>query len=78
MVVTYFDKLMEKSKNEGIAEVRVEGKAEGIAEGRVEGIAEGRVESAQKLLELGKLTNEEIAQVTGLTIEQIEEMAKGA
>ena len=50
MVVTYFDKLMEKSKNEGIAEVRVEGKAEGIAEGRVEGIAEGRVESAQKLL----------------------------
>ena len=48
------------------------------AEGRVEGIAEGRVESAQKLLELGKLTNEEIAQVTGLTIEQIEEMAKGA
>ena len=58
MVVTYFDKLMEKSKNEGIAE--------------------GRVESAQKLLELGKLTNEEIAQVTGLTLEQIEEMAKGA
>ena len=86
MVVTHFDKLMEKSKNEGIAEGRVEGKAEGIAEGRVEGIAEGRVagitegrvESAQKLLELGKLTNEEIAQVTGLTIEQIEEMAKGA
>ena len=54
MVVTYFDKLMEKSKEEG------------------------KVESAQKLLELGKLTNEEIAQVTGLTIEQIEEMAKGA
>ena len=54
MVVTHFDKLMEKSKEEG------------------------RVESAQKLLELGKLTNEEIAQVTGLTIEQIEEMAKGA
>ena len=52
MVVTHFDKLMEKSKEEG------------------------RVESAQKLLELGKLTNEEIAQVTGLTIEQIEEMAK--
>ena len=66
MVVTHFDKLMEKSKNEG------------IAEGRVAGITEGKVESAQKLLELGKLTNEEIAQVTGLTIEQIEEMAKGA
>ena len=62
MVVTHFDKLMEKSKEEGIAE----------------GLAEGKIESAHNLLKLGKLTNEEIAEVTGLSLDQIEAMAKGA
>lgn len=70
MVVTHFDKLMEKSKEEGIAE--------GLAEGKLEGLAEGKIESAHNLLKLGKLTNEEIAEVTGLSLDQIEAMAKGA
>ena len=60
-------------------EVRAEGRAEGRIEGRAEGRAEGRLQEkisvALNLLSLGTITKEDIAKVTGLTIEKIQELA---
>ena len=66
------------ARREGLAEGRAEGRAEGLAEGRAEGLAEGRnavkLETAKKLLEMGVLSNEQISQATGLSLEQIEKL----
>jgi predicted transposase/invertase (TIGR01784 family) len=76
----------EQGRAEGRAEGRVEGRVEGRAEGRVEGIAEGRAEERAKaeeekrqlVLQMAKnlknmgLSNEQIAQTTGLTLTIIE------
>ena len=49
---------------------KMEGKAEGRAEGRAEGIAEVKQETASKMKAKG-FSAEDIADVTGLTIEVI-------
>ena len=58
---------------------RAEGRAEGIAEGRAEGIAEGRVEGEQNALRKTAkgmkqkgLSVQDIADITGLSCEEIE------
>jgi len=58
---------------------RAEGRAEGIAEGRAEGIAEGRVEGEQNALRRTAkgmkqkgLSVQDIADITGLSCEEIE------
>ena len=62
---------------EGIAEGLAKGLAEGRAEGRAEGLVEGRreanMESALKLRNLG-VTLETISNVTGLSVEEIEQL----
>ena len=67
---------------EGKAEGLAEGKAEGLAEGKAEGLAEGKAEekinSARKLIQNGKLTNEEIAAIVDLSLEQVNELAEGS
>lgn len=59
---------------QGRAEGRAEGHAEGRAEGRVEGRAEGRAEEkkaiAKQFLAMG-LTVEQVAQGSGLSIEEV-------
>ena len=59
---------------EAISEGRyLEGRAEGKAEGKAEGRAEEKIENARKMKELGA-GFEFIAQVTGLSREEIEEL----
>ena len=48
-----------------------EGRAEGLAEGRAEGEAKGKAEVALKLKIAKALTNEEIAQFTGLSLSDV-------
>ena len=57
------------------ADALEEGKREGIKEGRKEGRKEGEIETAVNLLKLGLLTKENIAAVTGFTVEKIIELA---
>jgi len=67
----------EQGLAEGLAEGRAEGREQGLAEGRAEGRAEGkeenRRENAKKMKALG-ISEAIIAQVTGLTIEQIDSL----
>ncbi|MDR1406696.1 MAG: hypothetical protein LBJ23_01460, partial [Tannerella sp.] len=59
-----------KGKEDGIAEGLVRGRAEGIAEGIAKGRAEEKAEIVKKSNKAG-LTGETIADITGLTIEEI-------
>lgn len=52
------------------AEGHVEGRAEGLAEGRAEGRAEEKYSIAANLLTMG-MSAEQVAQATGLTIDEI-------
>ena len=52
---------------------RAEGRAEGLAEGRAEGKEEANRENARKMKELG-VANDVISRVTGLPIEEIQEL----
>jgi len=52
-----------------------EGKAEGLAEGKAEGRAEGVCTTATMLIKMGLLSYENISIATGLTIEEIENLA---
>ncbi|MBW4622960.1 MAG: Rpn family recombination-promoting nuclease/putative transposase [Cyanosarcina radialis HA8281-LM2] len=58
-------------------EAKTEGKAEGIAEGKAEGIAEGKAEERQEvalnLLREG-IAIETISRVTGLSLEQVQQL----
>lgn len=66
---------MEAAKIEGVNEGRAvglaEGRAVGIAEGRAEGIAEGIKKTALRMRAKGIPVND-IAEVTGLTVDEIE------
>ena len=56
---------------------RAEGKAEGRAEGKVEGRAEGKLEMAAKLIQLGQMSLEMIAEISGLPIEELRKIQRG-
>ena len=49
---------------------------EGREEGREEGRQEGKTETAKRLLKMGKFSLEEIADGTGLSIEEIKKLAE--
>jgi len=51
--------------------IKQEGKKEGKKEGIEEGIKKGKKETARNLLVLGVLTEEQIAQATGIPIEEV-------
>lgn len=62
---------------EGHAEGHAEGLAEGIAEGRAEGLTEGRKDEKLNIARRLKAKNmrlEEILEITGLTLEEIEKI----
>jgi predicted transposase YdaD len=67
--------MLETAKLEGKLEGKIEGKLEGKIEGKMEGQIEGALLkgkfAAQKLIQRG-FDNEEIADITGLTIVEIE------
>ena len=66
MVVTRIDKLIMQSREEG------------LAEGKAEGKAEEKINLARKLIPNGKLTNEEIAAIVDLSLEQVNKIAEGS
>ena len=67
----------------GLAEGRAEGRATGLAEGRAEGkaagLAEGihsnAIENAKNLIKMKVLSNEQIAQATGLSVEEVQKLS---
>ena len=66
-----------------LQDARIEGKEEGIAEGieigRSEGLEEGRNETLLLIIENMKkqgLTSEQTAALTGLTVDEVEELRK--
>ena len=65
----YFNSI-DSAKREGKEEGRMEGRIEGRIEGREEGREEGIILVAQNLKRMG-MTNEQIQQATGLTLNEI-------
>ena len=67
---------LEAGRAEGMAEGMAKGMAKGMAEGMSKGLAEGRkekaVETARTLLSMRTLTKGQIAQATGLSVEEVE------
>ena len=53
-----------------------EGLAEGLAEGRVEGAQQKALEAAKNLLKMNVLSYEQIAQAQGLSLEEVQKLAK--
>ncbi|HAS43737.1 MAG TPA: hypothetical protein DCS93_24865 [Microscillaceae bacterium] len=70
------DAFFKRGKEKGREEGRLEGMQEGKLEGIQEGLQKGKESTAINLLKLGKFTYKEIAQITDLTLEQIEAIAK--
>ena len=62
--------LEDKAREKGLAEGRAKGREEGRAEGRAEGIEQTQEETARRMLQ-DKMSPEDIAKYTGLSIEQI-------
>ena len=63
------------AKGEGWNSGKAEGKAEGLAEGEIKGKAEGKKEQAVEIAKAclkQKMETENIAQITRLTIQEIE------
>lgn len=71
------EKGMAEGRAEGMAKGRAEGRAEGMAEGMAKGMAEGKtkaiIETAKRLLNMG-LDMEQVAQGTGLSIEEVRKL----
>lgn len=44
---------------------------EGFVEGKKEGLKESRIETAKRLLALGALTDEQIAEATDMSVEEV-------
>lgn len=65
--------VVDSSFDEGKAEGLAEGKAEGLAEGKAEGLAEGKAEIALQM-KLKGLETSLISEVTGLSVEEIENL----
>jgi len=67
-----------KGLAEGIEKGLAEGRAEGLAEGIEKGLAEGQRKAnedmARKLKSMGVLSAEQIAETTGLSVEEIEKL----
>lgn len=64
-------RLLEEMRNETAEKAKAEGKAEGRAEGK----AEERVSTALKMLARGRDSIEEIAEMTGLSLEEVQKLA---
>ena len=69
----FFKRKVEKGREEG----REEGRKEGIEEGREQGIEQGREKNALCMLSDGKLSFEDIAKYSQLSLERIRELAEG-
>ena len=75
----YSDERAAEAKKIGILEGKKvglkEGKKVGILEGKRVGLKEGRKEMAANLLKDGTLSVQKIAEISGFSLEQLQEMA---
>ena len=75
---TWAEKERQKGWQEGRLEGRQEGEEFGLQRGRQEGeeigLQKGQRLTALNLLKLGVLTNEQIAQSTGLSVSEVEKL----
>ena len=75
------EKAMAEGRAEGRAEGEAKGKAEGEAKGRAQGEAKAKAEVIENLLSSNKFSNSEIAELSNVTVEFVNEvqaeMAKG-
>ena len=62
MVETHFDRLMAKQYADGVEQ----------------GVERGSIDTAKRMLAKGKLSIEEIAEYSSLSVDEIRELAKGA
>lgn len=69
-----FNSEMYYARKKGLEEGRKEGRKEGHKEGFEEGIKEASIEVAKSLLKLGANTLEQIADITHLSIEEIQKL----
>ena len=56
--------------------MRAKGRKEGLEQGREEGAQQNAIENATNFLRMNVLTHEQIAQGTGLPLEQVRELAE--
>jgi len=68
-----YNNTIETAEKKGVAKGKAEGLAEGKAEGLAEGELKGKIDIAKKMLSKG-IDIEEIAEMTGLTAEQIKSL----
>lgn len=61
--------------NQGIKQGIKQGIDQGIIQGKSQGITQNQRETALRMLKKGKMTNEEIAEYTGLSIMEVEQLA---
>jgi predicted transposase/invertase (TIGR01784 family) len=62
-----------EGRAEGVAVGRAEGRAEGVVAGRTEGKTQAQIEIAKRMLSM-KMDVDTIAQISGLSVEEIEEL----
>ena len=93
LVAKYYQKEINEARIAALSEGLVEGTAKGVVEGRAKGLAEGLVEGHNKglaegrdnerrrmaidLINSGKLTLEDIAAFTKLSLNEVNELANG-
>ena len=65
---------LQTAEKKGHAEGLAEGRAEGLAEGIEKGRKDEKITMAQKLKAMGVLSVEQIADTTGLSVEEIERL----
>ncbi len=72
---------LNEARREGLQEGLQEGRLEGRQEGEEIGLQKGQhlkaINTARNLLKLGVLTNEQIAQSTGLSVAEVEKLRLG-
>ena len=68
------EELWKEGREKGLEEGRNKGREEGREKGREEGREEGQKLVAQRMLAIGKLTLEEIAECAGLTLDEVKRL----
>ena len=70
------DKWLEQGMEKGMKQGMKQGMEKGVKKGRKEGQAESKVEFALKLIERGGMEVEEIADLTGLTVKNVQKLVE--
>ncbi len=66
--------IYEEGRQKGRQEGRREGVQEGRQEGRQEGVHEANIKTAERMIQRNNFAREDIAELTGLTLEEVEEL----